>query len=435
MFGLGGAAENSFQNAPMALVSPIFNVGLGISPVIIGIAMAIPRFWEIILDPWIGVVSDRTQSRFGRRRPYIFAGSVSAGLLFAAIWWVPREWASFGQSAWLIVLTFVFFTAYSFFAVPYAAFAIEVTTNREERMGLMAARTALANFSAIPIGWLYWLCQRHVFSDPVQGMRYVGLGFGILLAAAAFLPAWIARENPAHVGAGHAPEVHLDKSLSRRILGLKPFRMLLISLLVLVVGFTLVGGLGFYLGLYYVCQGDKEFAGLVGGVAATLGPISGMLACPVVAAIANRLGKRQTLAMFLVLGCAGSISYWWTLTPRYPYLGIVSGILVGFALSAYWSIMPALLGEISDAFEKETGLACQGVFSALYGIAVKIGASVSLVLTGYILVVVGFDVAQTPEQMAAPIFSIRILYSLLPVIGMAIAGWTVWNIRPGSKPA
>lgn len=433
LFGLGGAAENVFQNAPLILAYPIFNVGLGINPVIIGIALALPRFWEIILDPWIGVVSDRTQSRWGRRRPYIYAGSILAGLLFVAIWWVPRGWGNSGQSSWLIVFTILFFTAYSFFAVPYAALAIEVTTDRVERMDIMAARTALANFSTVPLGWIYWLCQRDCFSDAVQGMRYVGLGFGVLLAAAAFIPAWIARENPAHVGTGHAPKTKLDKKMISQILGVKPFQMLLISLFALLLGFTLIGGLNFYLCLYYVCNGDKAFASYVGGLGATAGPIFGMIACPLVAAVANRFGKRKTLALFLGVGCFGSLSYWWTTTPVYPYLGIVSGVFIGFALAAYWSIMPALLGEISDFFEKQTGLACQGLFSALYGIAVKIGASVALMLTGYIVVVCGFDVSQTREQMANPIFNMRIIQCLLPLIGMVMAGWTVWNIK--IKPA
>ena len=429
LFGLGGAAENFFQNAPMAMVSPIFNVGLGISPVVIGIAMALPRFWEIILDPWIGVVSDRTQSSLGRRRPYIYGGSILAGLLFAMIWWVPRGWNATYQSAWLVGLILLFYTAYSFFAVPYAAFAIEVTTNNAERMQVMAVRTALASFSSILIGWLYWLCQRSCFSDPVYGMRYIGIGMGVLLGVAAFMPAWIARENPMHVGTGHAPEMKLNWEFARQIVGVKSFRLLLCSLFVLLVGFTLVGHLGFYLVVYYICQGNKDFAAWIGGINATLGTIVSMLACPLVAATANRIGKRNALALYLGIGCAGSASYWWTMTPEHPYLFIVSGIGICFGLAAYWSIMPALLGDISDAFETKTGLACQGVFSALYGIAVKIGVSVSLLLTGYILIACGFDVSQTVEQMVNPLFYMRILYAVFPLLGMVLATWIIWHIK------
>jgi GPH family glycoside/pentoside/hexuronide:cation symporter len=67
--GAGGAVENSFQNAPLTMGNPIYNVGLGVSPVVVGFALALPRIWELLLDPIIGTVSDRTRSRFGRRLP------------------------------------------------------------------------------------------------------------------------------------------------------------------------------------------------------------------------------------------------------------------------------------------------------------------------------------------------------------------------------
>ncbi len=99
--GAGGAVENSLQNAPLAMANPIFNVGLGVSPVLVGFAMAFPRIWELLLDPFIGTASDRTTSRLGRRLPYIIPGLLASFLLFAAMWWAPAGWSRETLGAWL----------------------------------------------------------------------------------------------------------------------------------------------------------------------------------------------------------------------------------------------------------------------------------------------------------------------------------------------
>jgi Na+/melibiose symporter-like transporter len=104
-----------------------------------------------------------------------------------------------------------------------------------------------------------------------------------------------------------------------------------------------------------------------------------------------------------------------------PYGHGRSWVGFSFGLAAYWSIRPALLGEISDAFEKETGLVCQGTFSAIYGIAIKLALSVSLMLTGYILLACGFDVHTPLGQMMQAISRMRYLYAGVPCLGMILA--------------
>jgi GPH family glycoside/pentoside/hexuronide:cation symporter len=179
--GVGGAVENSFQNAPLTMGNPIFNVGLGVSPVVVGFAMAFPRIWELLLDPVIGLVSDRTRCRFGRRLPYVVGGLLGSFAFFVSMWWAPAGWSKENLGLWLVVTAFLFYTAYSFFAVPYAALTIDGTEAGPDRIGVMAARGFFAGVSGVVINWLYWICQRSWFGSPVEGMRWVSLGFGLAL--------------------------------------------------------------------------------------------------------------------------------------------------------------------------------------------------------------------------------------------------------------
>ena len=76
-FGFGMATPIAFVNAVGQLTNLIFNIGLGVNPVLLGIAQTIPRFWDAVSDPLAGYISDNTRSRWGRRKPYIIVGGVA----------------------------------------------------------------------------------------------------------------------------------------------------------------------------------------------------------------------------------------------------------------------------------------------------------------------------------------------------------------------
>lgn len=433
--GAGGAVENSFQNAPLGLANPIYNVGLGVSPVLVGIAMALPRFWELLLDPMIGTASDRMKSRFGRRLPFIVFGLLGCLLLFAAMWWAPLGWSKGALGIWLIVTAFLFYTCYSFFAVPYAALTIEASEAGPDRIGVMTARTAFANASQIGISWIYWLCQRDCFASPVVGMRWVGLGFGVLVTLFGALVVVTTLRGGLHLRTGHEDAAPIAKGGYRRILALGPMQRILVALLSTMVGFTLVGHLGFYLVAYHACAGDLKTASLVVAVKSTVSTIVAVLACPLIGAAAKRFGKDAVFKSLVALGIASSLSMWWLITPANPYLSIVSDLGVALCLVGFWLLMPAYLGDISDYYEKKTGESCQGTLSALYGNAVKIGASAALLLTGYILVVCGFNAEMPHGEMIRPLFFMRLLFALVPGLGLLAAYFAMARFRFAPLPA
>jgi GPH family glycoside/pentoside/hexuronide:cation symporter len=416
--GLGGAVENSFQNAPLALANPIFNVGLGVSPVLVGFAMAFPRIWEMLIDPLIGTVSDKTRSRFGRRLPYMFFGLGGSLLFFVALWWAPGGLSREALGIWLIVTAFLFYTCYSFFAIPYAALTIEATEAGPDRIGVMTARAAFANTSNILIQWLYWFCQREWFSSPVVGMRWVGLAFGVLitLAGATVIVTTLRQGN--RLPASHAASAPATKGSYRRLLRFPPTRYIMVALLSTMVGFTLVAHLGFYLVAFHACEGDLKKASLVVAVKATVATIAAVLACPLVGAAAKFFGKSRVFNVLIALGVLSSISMWWLITPVNPYLSIVGDLGIALCLAGFWLLMPTFLGDISDHYEAKTGESCQGALSALYGVAVKAGASFALLLTGYVLVVCGFSAEMPQEAMTGPLIGMRVLFAILPGLGL-----------------
>jgi GPH family glycoside/pentoside/hexuronide:cation symporter len=84
-----GMFVNNLQAAALPAMVVILNLGLGMNPVLVGWIGSIPRAFDAISDPVVGYLSDRTRTRWGRRRPYILAGALLAGLIFALMWQLP----------------------------------------------------------------------------------------------------------------------------------------------------------------------------------------------------------------------------------------------------------------------------------------------------------------------------------------------------------
>lgn len=434
--GAGGAVENCFQNTPLSLANPIYNVGLGVNPVIVGVAMAAPRIWELFIDPLIGTASDRTKTRFGRRLPYMVVGLLGSLLFFVAMWQSPSGLSKEGLGIWLIVTAFLFYSFYSLFAIPYSALTIEASQAGPDRIGMMTARTAFANLSLIAIGWIYWFCQRDWFSSPVVGMRWVGLGFGLLVTFCGAVVVVTVLKQGLHLHSGHENTAPIAKGSYRKILGLGPTRCIMVALLSTMVGFTLVGHLSFYLVAFHACHGDLKRASLVVALKSTVTLIAAVIACPFIGAAAKRFGKDRIFNILIFTGVLSSLSMWWFITPLNPYLIIVSDLGISQCLVGFWLLMPAYLGDISDYYERTSGQSCQGTLSALYGIAVKIGASVALLLTGYILLICGFHADMPLELMKGPIFKMRLLFAVVPGIGLVISYFAMTRFRfdPETKP-
>jgi GPH family glycoside/pentoside/hexuronide:cation symporter len=92
--------------------------------------------------------------------------------------------------------------------------------------------------------------------------------------------------------------------------------------------------------------------------------------------------------------------------------------------------MPAFLGDISDAYERATGQSCQGTLAALYGNAVKIGASLALLVTGYVLVFCGFQADMPQAEMAGPLRKMLLFFAVVPAGGAALSYFAMARFMP-----
>ena len=132
-----GAFVNNLLGSAIGGMSIVLNLGLGMDPALVGLLGALPRFSDSLTDPLMGYISDNTNSRWGRRRPYIFVGAILASLFFVLLWQLPRGQSESFYFWYFLVGSVIFYLGYTVFATPWVALGYELTPDYHERTRLM----------------------------------------------------------------------------------------------------------------------------------------------------------------------------------------------------------------------------------------------------------------------------------------------------------
>lgn len=418
-FGVGGTADNLMQNSVNNMANQVFNIFLGINPVLVSIGIFAARIWDAFTDPTMGSISDNSRGRFGRRRPYILIGGILAALTFILLWRVPEHWSEPGLFLWFLFGSLLFYTFYTVFSVPYNALSYELSPNYNERTRIMAFRVFFAGVAGIFIQWIFRLTQMDCFENTLDGMRTVSLGVAAIIAVTAVIPAICSKERLAHT-VSDQKKVPLLDSLKVTLKN-RTFTMLITAVILICLGLFMVGQLGIYINIYYVYGGDEKAAATILGFAGTLYHLTGgITASPIISAISSRFGKKKTLIGGLVLALIGTAGKFWTYNPEMPYLQLVSLALMSPGLCCLWMLTPSMVADICDEDELDTGIRREGMYGAVYTNVMKIGVSVGLLFVGVVLAASGFDASLGVAQPEHTLLVMRICFAAIPSAGLLL---------------
>jgi len=420
-WGLGGLTVD-MVNVLWVLAMPVFSVGLGVKAALIGVALAVPRVWDAISDPLMGHISDNTRSRWGRRRPYIFVGAIGLGISFALLWMPSPEWSETVVLAWFIGMSLLFFTFLTIWQIPWTALGLELTPDVRERNGVQAVRSWFATGAAFIIPAILPLAFYFGEGDEVAGVRTLGWMVGGIMALCAILAAIFCEEK---VQAERLPKISFWKSArytlkDRRFLGLCAYAALFTG------GILLVSQMGYYINVFFVygslpLQEAKEAASNVmfwGGIS---GAVSNLAAVPLIAWLANRLGKKPTLLLGVLVVAFGQLIKWFFFIPESPYLQVWLSLIIYPGIIVTWTLIPSMIADICDFDELETGQRREGMYSATFAWLLKVGVTIAMALSGWLINVAGIvDSAET--QTPEAIRNMRILFTVLPTIFVVLGG-------------
>jgi glycoside/pentoside/hexuronide:cation symporter, GPH family len=117
-WSIAGVVDNWLINGVNGLAQPIYTIALGVNPVFLGYALAIPRLLDAFIDPYIGFYSDNHRTRWGRRRHLIALGALGMGIFFSLIWTPFPKMSHNGLFIYFSVMCLLFYLSYSLFTIP-----------------------------------------------------------------------------------------------------------------------------------------------------------------------------------------------------------------------------------------------------------------------------------------------------------------------------
>lgn len=425
-YGIGNSVEALTVWLPLSVITPVFNIGLGMSPALIGIVLGIWRIWDAIADPIMGNISDNTRTRWGRRRPFIVVGAIATGLIFPIMWWAPIGSSDTFLFCWLMFSGFLLFSAFTVWAMPYYSLQLEMTPDYNERTNVSAYRSFFGSIFNLVGGWLLAIASMDVFADAsgepdlVNGMRFVCFIMAALIITIGVLPGIFVKERYYDAEAARQEPQKLLPSL-KRTLSTRPFLILVLIAVTQILGMGLVGTLGFYLNLYYVCEGDLALAAKFQGVINTALFLPSLLAIPFCVWFSAKYGKRKLLYLITAMSISGFLATYIFYIPGKPWLMLIPALLKGTIATGLWMIVPSMQADIADHDELTSHARREGSFCSVFSWTTKVAWTVNMSLSGFILVATGFNVEREGGQPEAVLNNMLHVYIWVPITVLCIS--------------
>jgi GPH family glycoside/pentoside/hexuronide:cation symporter len=426
-FGVGDSGF-SLTSTALALLYLDFLINVvGLEPGLAGVAIGAGRIWDALNDILIGALSDRTRTRWGRRRPYLLFGAVPFGVAFVLMWLVPSPASQAALAMYYTAMFVLFDTLFTLVNVPYIALTPELAATYDERTSLHSYRMAFSIGFGL-IGAIAPLGLVDALSGPgatVAARRAAYAGMAIMLAVVSVVPIYVtaltARERPDFQSL-KAPSLRESFRVvaSNRAFLIAAGIYLLTWIPIDLIQFVLV----FLMRDYFRLGGaerDLVFL-LLFGVA--------VVALPLWVRVSIRWDKRRAYqvgiaflaAMLVVLSLA---------SPGQTALVLLIAAVAGIGLSAAHAIPLAILPDVIDWDELRSASRQEGAYYSVITLIQKLIGAATIALTGSLLAATGYIARDAHvEQPPAAINAIRLLTGPLPAVFflLGIALMTVYPI-------
>jgi GPH family glycoside/pentoside/hexuronide:cation symporter len=398
---------------------------LGMNAALAGVLWTIYGFWNVINDPLMGQLSDRTRTPYGRRVPYVFLGAIPLGLSFFFLWTPPTR-SPWTLAAYFFMLLFIFDTLYSLTIIAYNALFPEVAPTVRDRVDLSTVREILATIA---------LLLSYILAPIIaEEIGYITMGaiMGALIAIGYMVSMIGVKEAP--IDASETQE-GLWASL-KIVLSSIPFRWFIganISkeYIWLALGAMLPFWRKYALGIQEPVEAFGTTLGPGDAEAVLLG-LAIILAIPFLLIwrpLVPRLGYRRAWIIgafvfipgLLVMGFANNF-----------YTGLIGTLLVAPGLAGSMIMPFPVFAEVIDDDAERHGYRREGIFFGMNGGITKLAFSFQGVLFATVMSAAGYIAGET-VQTASAVTGIRFMISGTPIIASLLIAFFMYKYPLGRE--
>ncbi|EBA12704.1 MFS transporter [Roseobacter sp. CCS2] len=433
-WGLADMGIVVFVIVKQLLILTYMTAFLGVPVGIAGFVTTAVLIFDMITDPLIGYFSDRTQSRFGRRAPWMFLGVLVMSAGMVGLFSVPPGMGMNANLGWVVAFFVLATIGFTMVAIPYGAQSGEITQDPKERSAMTGFRMAFAS-----IGILIGGAVLPGLAGSI-GYALAALAVTPLMVGAVWLSLWSTRNAPRIA----QPATVSLSGMFGLVFSNKAFVVLVLIYGVMTLAIAMITvGLPFAALYLIVDSGDT----MLSGAAQALSTLSLMFATFVVGSIlsqaiwvllSNRLGKVGAL----ILGLSLYVVLLYALYTMLPSVNVtaIAGmfVLAGMTNGAYQQIPWAIYPDLMDVTRRDTGMAIEGAFSAIWLFGQKLANAVAPAVLGLTLAAAGWQ--ETTDgvvaQSDAALSTLQLSITLIPagILVVAIFGLTL-IYRPMARRA
>ena len=403
VYGVGQTGNQVLRDVPSTLLLFYMTNARMIPPSYAGFAILLPKIWVVIADPLVGMLSDRTQGRWGARKPFLFAGALLSGFSFCLLFACPTPSSPALATLVVGILYLLVSTGFSLYSVPYLALAVDLSPDPAQRTRALGAKQAFALVGVMGgLALAPWLLS--IFGNGPRGYLIVSLTLGIIVLVTMLATALLV---PVHGSAG-SQAIGGEKLLARfaHAFAHRPFRIMFAASTSQLFGFGTAGASAIYYVVYVSQLPLSAFSGYI--VAACAGAA---IAQPLWVALAGRIGNltNYRLALFGHIFPALLFLMMPPDSPNIFYLiGFISGTTtMGSTLLSFAMLVEVIALDGPDSTRK-------GLFAAIYTAMEKVMIACGGFCVAIILSLAHFSAATAPLAQP-PAVHVAILVAFIGV--------------------
>ena len=378
---------------------------VGLSPGLAALSILIGKSWDWINDPIIGHISDRTRTRWGRRRPFLLFGPLPFALAFVLLWWRPPFEAPAALVAYYAAAYVIFDTAATFVYMPYFAMTPELTSDYDERTSVTTYRMAFSILGSLISFTVPLLIVGRFVPENAPKALMMGALFAVVSALPLLLVFFGTREREEHV-ALEQPDLRESLNSARHN---TPFLYSLALFLMAWMAVDIVEAvLLFYLKYWLGRESESDLIMAVIFVTA-------MFALPIWEVVSRRWSK--VWAYILGVGFWAVVQIVLVLVSPATGLApiLVLCVLAGIGVAAVHVLPWAMIPDAMEYDEWRTGERHEGMYYSLTTLTTKVATSIAIPLVLLVLQFTGY-VPNSAQQPASALLGLRIVMGPVPAV-------------------
>ncbi|MFA5301568.1 MAG: MFS transporter [Bacteroidales bacterium] len=426
-YGFGDMASSMFWKIFGMYLLFFYTKVFGISPAAAGTMFLLTRIWDAVNDPIMGLLSDRTQTRWGKYRPYLLWGGIPFALIGVMTFFTP-DWGEDAKLAYAYVTYTLMMMIYTVVNVPYASLLGVMSPHPKDRNTLSSYRMFFAYVGSF-ITFMILQPLVDAFSSEGSGGDRISTEPGAWTAAVAVIGAicvllfflcfrWTKERVKAADESRNKATVRTDL---RRLFTNRPWWILLASGVSALLFNSIRDGVALFYFTDYVTSSFRTaaFGWTVGTIYLLVGQASNMIGVALAAPVANKIGKKKTYLGAMVLAALLSC-FFFMLRPDQILLIMAFQVVISASAGIIFPLLWSMYADIVDYQELKTGRRATGLILSSSSMSQKFGWAVGGAITGWLLAAFGYN-ADLAVQSHNAIQGVRLMMSFLPAIGCILA--------------